>query len=259
MDWLQYLDTNKYILFTLILTRVSGLLMTAPVYGTPDIPLQVRALFAFALSLLVVPSQWGVSSPNPASLAEYMVLLGSELAVGLALGLGITVLLSGIELAGRLIDQVSGMLIAEIFDPVQGENSSILSRLIFLTTVAVYVAIGGHRMAMAGLMDTFQAIPLGSAAAPSHLADMFVALVSQSFALGVRAAAPVVASLLVANLVLGLITRALPQLNLFVLGFGLNVFLALGVLGVSLGAAVWVFADQIEPAIGVVLESLGGG
>lgn len=259
MDWLQPIDAGKFILFTLILTRVSGLLMAAPVYGTPDIPLQVRALFAFALSLLIVPGQWGVSPPRPANLAEYVVLVGSELVVGLALGLGITVLLSGIELAGRLIDQVSGLMIAEIFDPVQGENTSILSRLIFLTTVAVYVVVGGHRMAMAGLLDTFQAIPLGSAAAPSHLADTLVTLVSQSFALGIRAAAPVVAALLLANLVLGLITRALPQLNLFVLGFGLNVFLTLGVLSASLGAAVWLFADQIEPTIGAVLETLGGG
>jgi len=259
VGWLQQIDAAKFMLFTLILTRVSGLLMTAPVYGTPDIPLQVRALFAFALALLVVPTQWSVSPPDPANLVEYLVLVGSELVVGLALGLGITVLLSGIELAGRLIDQVSGMLIAEIFDPVQGDNSSILSRLIFLTTVAVYVVIGGHRMAMAGVLDTFQAIPPGSAAAPTHMADTLVTLVSQSFALGIRAAAPVVVSLLLANLVLGLIARALPQLNLFVLGFGLNVLLALGILGVSLGAAVWVFADRIEPAIGAVLETVGGG
>jgi flagellar biosynthesis protein FliR len=61
-----------------------------------------------------------------------------------------------------------------------------------------------------------------------------------------------------ANLVLGLITRALPQLNLFVLGFGLNVFLALGVLGISIGAAAWIFADQIEPTIGAMLDAVGG-
>jgi flagellar biosynthetic protein FliR len=258
MDWLQQIDAGKFILLTLILTRVSGLLMTAPVYGTPDIPLQVRALFAFALSLLVVPSQWGVSVPDPGNLAQYMLLVGSELVIGLALGLGITILLSGIELAGHLIDQVSGMMIAEVFDPVQNNNTSIVSRLLFLVTVSIYVAIGGHRLAMAGLLDTFQAIPPGSAAMPANLADTLVTLLSHSFTLGIRAAAPVLASLLLANLVLGLITRALPQLNLFVLGFGLNVFLALGVLGISIGAAAWIFADQIEPTIGAMLDAVGG-
>jgi flagellar biosynthetic protein FliR len=256
MDWLQQIEIGRFILFTLILTRVSGLLMTAPIYGTPDIPLQVRALFAFALSLLVAPSQWGVPAPDPGNLPYYLLLIGSELVIGLALGLGITILFSGIELAGRLIDQVSGMMMAEIFDPVQGESTSILSRLLYLLTGSIYVAVGGHRLAMAGLLDTFQAIPPGSAAMPPDLADTLVTLVTQSFTLGIRAAAPVVASLLVANLVLGLISRALPQLNLFALGFGLNALLALGVLGISLGAAAWVFEDQIEPTISAVLDGL---
>jgi len=256
MDWLPQVEVGKFILFTLVLTRVSGLLMTAPIYGTPEIPLQVRALFAFALSVLVVPSQWGVTVPEPANLLQYMLLVGSELVIGLALGLGITILLSGIELAGHLIDQVSGMMIAEIFDPVQGNNTSIVSRLLFWVTLSIYVAIGGHRMVMAGLLDTFQSIPPGSATIPGSLAGTLVALVTQSFELGIRAAAPVIAAMLLANLVLGLIARAMPQLNLFVLGFGLNAMLALGILGISLGAAAWVFDDQIEPTVRAVLDAL---
>jgi flagellar biosynthetic protein FliR len=256
MGWIEQFDAGKFILFTLILTRVSGLLMTAPIYGTPDIPLQVRALFAFALSLLVVPSQWGVAVPDAGNLPQYLLLIGSELVVGLALGLGISILFSGIELAGHLIDQVSGMMIAEIFDPVQGNNTSIVSRLLYWVTASIYVAIGGHRLAMAGLLDTFQSIPPGSASMPGSLTGTLVALLTQSFELGIRAAAPVVAAMLLANLVLGLIARAMPQLNLFVLGFGLNAMLALGILGISLGAAVWVFEDQIEPTVNAVLDSL---
>lgn len=256
MPTLPPLDAGTFILFTLVLTRVSGLLMTAPIYGTLEIPLQVRALFAFALSLLVFPSQWATTVPDPGSLLAYAILLGSELAIGLVLGLGVTILISGIELAGHMIDQVSGLMLAEIFDPVQGTNSSIVSRLLYLTTMLVFVTIGGHRMVMAGLLDTFQAIPAGSAAAPPSVGEVLVALVAQSFSLGIRAAAPVVASLLVANLVLGLIARALPQLNLLVVGLGMNALLALGILGISLGAVVWVFEDQIEPTVRAVLDGL---
>jgi flagellar biosynthesis protein FliR len=257
MEWLQQIEAGKFLLFTLVLTRVSGLLMTAPIYGTQDIPLQVRVLFAFALSVVVLPTQWSVTVPNPDNLLLYALAIGSELVIGLSLGMGITILLSGIQLAGHLVDQVSGMLIAETFDPMQGENTSLVSQLLFFLTVAIYVSIGGHRLAMAGLLDTFQAIPPGSAAMPSHaLTDTLVTLVVQSFDLGFRAAAPVVAALLLANVVLGLIARALPQLNLFVLGFGLNAMLALGILGISIGAAVWVFEDQIEPTVNAVLVAV---
>ena len=258
MSALPPLDAGTFILFTLVLSRVSGLLMTAPIYGTAEIPLQVRALFALALSLLVFPSQWATALPDPGSLLAYAILLGSELVIGLVLGLGVSILISGIELAGHMIDQVSGLMLAEIFDPVQGTNTSIVSRLLYLTTILVFVTIGGHRMVMAGLLDTFQTIPAGSAAVPTSVGEVLVALLAQSFSLGIRAAAPVVASLLIANVVLGLIARALPQLNLLVLGLGMNALLALGILGVSLGAAVWVFQHQLEPTVHAVLEGLHG-
>ncbi len=258
MEWLAQLDVGKFLLFTLVLSRVGGLLMTAPIYGTADIPTQVRALFTLAIAALVFPSQWGVSSPDPGNLAEYLVLIGSEVAVGAGLGLGLVILFSGIDLAGHLIDQVSGLMIAEVFDPTKGDNTSIIARLLSLVTLAIFVAIGGHRIVMAGLLDTFRTIPPGSAAIPSALGETLVTLAGQSFELGIRAAAPVVASMLLANLVLGLISRALPQLNILVIGFGVNALLALGVLAISLGAAVWVFGDQIEPTVAAVLEGLKG-
>jgi flagellar biosynthetic protein FliR len=256
MDWLGQLDAGKFVLFTLVLTRVSGLLMTAPIYGTSEIPLQVRGLFAMAIAVLVFPSQWSVALADPGNLVQYLVLVGSELIVGLALGLGVTILFSGLDLTGRLIDQVSGLTIAEVFDPSQGDNTSIISRLLFLVALSVFVTIGGHRMVMAGLLDTFQSIPPGSAAMPVSLGDTLVALITQSFALGIRAAAPVLASLLLANVVLGLISRALPQLNVLVIGFGVNALLAMGILGISLGAAMLVFRDQVDPVVNAVLDGL---
>lgn len=258
MHELAQLDAGTFILFTLVLTRVSALLMTAPIYGTPEVPLQVRALFALALSLVVFPTQWGTSLSVPGGFLEYALLLGSELAVGLALGLGVTILFSGIELAGHLIDQTSGLMLAEIFDPVQGANTSIISRFLYVITVLVFVSIGGHRIVMAGLLDTFQTIPAGTAAVPPSLAQLLVTLVAQSFSLGIRAAAPVVASVLLANLVLGLIARAVPQLNILLIGLGMNALLALGVLGISLGAAVWVFEDHLEPTVSAVVDGLHG-
>ena len=88
------------------------------------------------------------------------------------------------------------------------------------------------------------------------MADGFVTLVSQSFSLGIRAAAPAVTALLAATLILGLVGRTLPQLNVLSLGFGLNAMLAFAVLALSLGAAVWAFQDQIQPAMETLLDAL---
>ena len=244
------------VLFTFVFARVAGLTMTAPIYGTNDVPLQVRLLLAAALSLLILPLQGFGAAVHYGSLAHYAIMLGVEAAIGACLGLGVLVLLHGMTLAGELVAQSSGLGIAEVFDPAIEENVPLFSRLMFLSAVTIFLCIGGHRMVMAGLLDTFQTIPPGSGELPSSLADGFTTLLGQSFSLGVRVAAPVVTSLLLATLILGLIGRTLPQLNIFALGFGLNSLLAFAGLALSFGAAAWAFQDQIEPAMRAIFDAL---
>ena len=247
---------NWLILFALVFARVAGLTMTAPIYGTNDVPLQVRVLLAAALALLIAPLQWhGVTVPL-GSLVHFLAMLGAEVAIGACLGLGVLVLIHGMTLAGEMIAQASGLGIAEMFDPAIEENVSHFSRLMFLAAVAIFLCIGGHRMVMAGLLDTFQTIPPGSGVPPGSLADGFTTLVSMSFSLGVRVAAPAVTALLLATLVVGLIGRTLPQLNIFALGFGLNSLLAFAALGLTLGAVAWAFQDQIQPAMQTIFDAL---
>ncbi len=255
MNWLAQFNFDLLILFTLILTRVSGLVMTAPIYGSSDVPLQARALLAFSLAVLVTPTQFGTLIEPPGTLPNYLTFIGSELLVGVALGLGVLVLFSGVQVAGQLIGRVSGTALSDVYDPAFGEDVPQFARLLFLLAMAVFVTLGGHRIVMAGLLDTFEAIPPGSRLVPLSLVDTFERLLTQSFALGIRASAPVVTALLLATVVLGLISRTLPQLNVLMLGFGLNAILTFGVLALTLGAAAWVFQDQIEPAMEMLVES----
>lgn len=255
MNWLAQLNFDLLILFTLILTRVSGLVMTAPIYGSSDVPIQARALLAFSLAVLVTPTQFGTLIEPPGTLPNYLTFIGSELLVGVALGLGVLVLFSGVQVAGQLIGRVSGTALSDVYDPAFGEEVPQFARLLFLLAMAVFVAVGGHRIVMAGLLDTFEAIPPGSRLVPLSLVDTFERLLTQSFSLGIRASAPVVTALLLATVVLGLISRTLPQLNVLMLGFGLNAILTFGVLALTLGAAAWVFQDQIEPAIEMLVEA----
>ena len=198
------MNDAKFILFTLVFARVAGLTMTAPIYGTNDVPLRVRALLAAALAAAdraVAMARHG--RRIRATSSTTLVLLGSEALIGACLGLGVLILIHGMTLAGELIGQASGLSLADVFDPALDENVPLFSRLMFLVTVAVFLCLGGHRMVMAGLLDTFQTIPPGSGQFPSSLADGFVTLVSQSFSLGIRAAAPAVTALLLATLILG--------------------------------------------------------
>src|SRR3972149_7021949 len=132
------MNDNRFILFTLVLARVAGLTMTAPIFGTNDVPLRIRGFLAAALALLILPSQWHAAIECPGNAVYYLVLLGSEALIGACLGLGVLILIHGMTLAGELVGQASGLTLADVFDPALDENVPLFSRLMFLVTVAVF-------------------------------------------------------------------------------------------------------------------------
>jgi flagellar biosynthetic protein FliR len=176
--------------------------------------------------------------------------------LGLTLGFGVTLLFSGVQLAGQVISQMSGMSLGDVFNPGVDDNIPLFSQLLYLVALTIFLIAGGHRMVMAGLLDTFAALPLGGMSVPDSLGEMVVTLLVQSFSLGVRTAAPATLALLLASLVMGVISRTLPQLNVMAFGFGLNALTTFGILSVSLGGMAWLFQDEIEPMLRTVIETL---
>jgi flagellar biosynthetic protein FliR len=257
MDWQSLSNAGPLFAFLLVLARVGGLVMTAPVLGTKVVPVQVRLLLAAAVAMVVAPCRWGAPLPRPDNLAACAALVGSELLIGLCLGLGVTVLFSGAQLAGGLIGRVGGLTVADVFDPNVDEDVPMLSQLMLYAALAVFLSIGGHRVVVAALLDTFEAIPPGGAAVPRSIAEVFAAIAGQSFLLGLRAAIPAVAALLIATLAIALVGRAVPQLNILTLGFGVNAMLTLAAVSLTLGAAAWLFQDQVGPTLEMILEACG--
>jgi flagellar biosynthetic protein FliR len=245
---------TRFMIFVLVLARTGTLVMTAPIFGSQAVPRRVRALLAVALSLLVTPVFLSETVPAVDNLIAIGRLLVNEALVGLLLGLGITILFSGIQVAGQIVSQLSGLSLADVFNPTFEEDVSVFSQLYYFLTLAVFVAVGGHRLVVEALLDTFAAAPPGHAALGNGYVEVLVSIVTQSFVLGIRAAAPLLVALLLSNLVLGLISRTLPQINVIAVGFSVNALLALGALALSIGAAALTFQ---EPTISV-LQHISG-
>src|SRR5688572_19336220 len=255
MHWLQAYGANVFLVFTLVLSRLSGLMMTAPIYGSMEVPARVRALLVVALALLVTPSQ--IAHPaEAATLIDYAVLIGGELAIGLVLGLGVQILFLAPQVAGQLISQMSGIALADVFNPSLDSEIPVFSQLLYLFSLAIFLVIGGHRLVMAGLLETFEVIPPGQASLLATFSESFTTLVAQSFELGLRAAAPTVMALLLATLIMGLISRTVPQLNVMSFGFGVSAITTLVVLSVSLGGVAWALEGRVEPFVEGLVESV---
>jgi flagellar biosynthetic protein FliR len=256
MPWLESISITWVLLFAFVLARVSGLLMTAPVFTGTEVPMQVRGLLAVAISLVLTPTQWGVQTPGLSSVVDLVILLAGEVLIGLVLGLGIVILLSGMQVAGQVVAQMSGMALAEVLSPGSEDQTPLFSGLLNMTALAVFVVIGGHRALVDGLLHSFITMPIGQGGGGASMAQAALNLLSTSFFLAVRAAAPGMIALLLATLVLGLIGRTLPQLNILVLGFGINSLVVLSTLAVSIGAVALLVSDYFDPALQSLLEAI---
>jgi flagellar biosynthetic protein FliR len=256
MPTLETFLVSRFMVFTLVLARTGTLVMTAPIFGTMSMPRQVRVVLAVAISLLVAPVFLNTSIPSTDSVAEYGRLMINELLIGLLLGLGTNMLFSGIQVAGQIISQMSGMSLADVFNPGFDEEISVFSQLFYMLTVTVFVGMGGHRIVTNALLETFSRLPPGHAALGDNFVEVLTGIMTQAFVLGVRAAAPLLTALLLSNLMLGLISRTLPQINVMAVGFGVNSLLTLGLMFLSIGAAVWVFQDPTLDVMQRIQECL---
>jgi flagellar biosynthesis protein FliR len=245
---------SQFLVFVLVLTRVGALLMTLPVLGSSSVPLQVRALVAVAISLLITPLHWGLAVPQPHNLVDLGVLVAREAVLGLALGGAVMILLSGMQMAGQVISQMSGMSLADVVNPTFDTTVPIFSNLLEMLALSIFFLMGGHREVMDALLGSFEWMPPGSGTLPSDLSAALSAVAAHSFETGIRASAPVIVSLLLAILIIALISRTLPQLNSIAIGLNLNALIAPAVLALTLGSAAWTFQQEAAGMVNGIIE-----
>jgi flagellar biosynthesis protein FliR len=256
MSPLLHLYLDQFLIFVLVLTRVGSLLMTLPVLGTATVPMQVRALLSIAISLILTPLFWSQPIPAPENLLILGALLAKEAVLGLALGLAVLILLSGMQLAGQIISQTAGMSLADVANPTFDTNVPLFSQILEMLALAIFFLAGGHRQVIDALLRSLAWMPPGRGHLPDNLVEALTAITAHSFEIGLRASAPVMVALLLATLVVALISRTLPQLNAFAVGLNFNALIVLGMFALSLGSAAWVFQEELEGVIDSITQSL---
>ncbi len=259
MAWLTDILNAQFANGALVLVRILALVAVAPVLGPFELAMRWRMALAFVLTVFVTPLGLGHLAETPESIGRFLTLAGGEALIGLMLGLGVRILFSCLQVAGQAISQMSGLQLAEVFNPGLGASVPVFSQLLLLVATAVFLALGGHRMMVEALLDSFTNVPAGEAAFGQSSVQAVTTLVAQSFLLGIRIAAPAVVALLLATLIIGFLSRTLPQLNLLALGFGVNAIVALVAVAASLGSACWILQDSLQPTLQTILNSFRTG
>ena len=249
MEFLLSIYTNQFLVFLLVLTRVSGLVVVAPIWSSKAMPMRVRAFLALGIALIITPLFWNTAVDDPGNLVHLAVLLACEFAVGLSLGLAVMICFAGMELAGQILGQMTGMSLADVASPDFDGSVPVFSHFLHMLMLAVFVLTGGHQYLLHAFFQIFQQMPPGHTHFAMPLMDTLTTITSYSFTLGLQLAAPMMVALMLTILIMGLISRTMPQFNVLAVGFSINSMVMLGAMLLSLGVLVRVFQDHSFTAI----------
>ena len=235
MEFLLSIYTNQFLVFLLVLTRVSGLVMVAPVWSSRSMPVRVRAFLAIGIALIITPLFWHTPIDDPTNVIHLAILLGCEFAIGLALGLAVMICFAGMELAGQILGQMTGMHLADVASPDFDASVPVFSHFLHMLMLAIFIITGGHQYVLDTFFRIFQQVPPGQAKFSMPVMEALTEITSYSFSLGLQLAAPIMFALLLSILIMGLISRTMPQFNVLAVGFGINSMVMLGAMLLSLG------------------------
>jgi flagellar biosynthetic protein FliR len=236
-DWV-YMDTTTELYgllnaFFWPFVRLLALFSSAPILGDQSVPVRVKVALAIAGAFLVAPGLIGAPGSAPFS-GDGLMLLIQQVLVGVAIGLGMRFVFAAVELAGDMIGMQMGISMATFIDPQNSDQAPIVGSFLAIIASLVLLAINGHLLMISALVDSFRTIPISAQPELWLNLERFVALGGDIFRIGLHLSLPVLATLLVLNLAMGVLTRAAPQLNIFAVGFPITILAGLFLLGVSL-------------------------
>jgi flagellar biosynthetic protein FliR len=234
-------NSDQAVNFLTVFLRISVILFLMPIFGSVNLPTVWKAGLALLLALLL--SQVVTSHPLPArSSVEVAVILGAELVLGLVLGLSVRLILTSFQMAGQFIGFQMGFTIVNVIDPQSGAQSSIMAQFSYILAIFIFLMVNGHHYLLQALVRSFELIPPGSFQLHSGMVAKMLQLSSQMFLVAFKIAAPVMTALLLTTTALGLVSKTVPQINILIVGFPLNIGIGLLLFGISMGTLVPYFS-----------------
>lgn len=220
MDW------SSLYLFELILMRVSGFIFPNPLFGRTTIPGIVKAGFVLGLSVFVWSvEETAVSPPN--SVLELGLQLLLEFGVGFVLSFVMQLFFSVVQLGGEIIDAQMGMNMAQVYDAGSQVNMTVTASLLNVLLVLTFFAENGHYTLLRILLSSGQVVPYGTATLGKAVASGVAEVFFSCMVLSIKLAFPILAAELLGELGMGILMKAIPQINAFVINIELKVIIGL--------------------------------
>ena len=240
--------------FMLTFARVGTLVMLMPGLGERLVPARFRLAFAFLLTLVLFPIV-RAALPSAGPPETVIALLVGEIAVGLTIGLAARMVVAALQTAGTIVAQQLGLAFAMTVDPSMGGQQAAIGNLLTLLGVTLIFSSDLHHLAITAIRDSYMVLPPTGMPVPGDAAALAIRAVGRGFALAVQIAAPFIAFGILFNLGVGVLSRLMPQLQVFFLAMPASILAGMVVLLAVVGVMMTVFLATL----GAFLRELGGG
>lgn len=233
------------LVYLLVFSRVGSMVMLMPAIGDRTVPARVRLMLALGIALTFAPSVApSYAATQPASAVALAVLVMQEIVVGLIVGTMSRIITSALSIGGQLIANQIGLAMAQTLDPTSAiDQGTVIGNFITMLGTVVIFTTNLHYLAIGAIAGSYHLIPPGTALPTGDIAELTIRYVSGSFALGFQLAAPFLVFGFVVNAAFGVLSRLMPQMQIFFVVMPINVLLGFSLLALFLGTMMTLFLD----------------
>jgi flagellar biosynthetic protein FliR len=232
--------------FMLVFARIGTMVMLLPGLGEMSVPVRLRLTVALVLAAVLLPLHRGAYAIDLKTFGPVLALLGQEMFVGAVLGLTVRLMISALQVAGSVVAQQLGIGFVTAVDPTQGQQSVIVANFLTLLGLTLVFAADLHHLVIAALNDSYALFRPGEVPLLGDVAALTTRTVAAAFQIGVQLSAPFIVFGLLFNLGLGVLSRLMPQMQVFFVGMPLSIIVGFLILLLVVGAMMSVFLGAVE-------------
>jgi flagellar biosynthetic protein FliR len=221
-------------IFFLVLIRVGIIFQMLPFFNANVIPIMAKAGLSLVITIILFPvinTKMVVLPPTIYGMAQFVL---TEFIIGIILGLLVLVFFEGVRMMGQMVGFQTGFAITNIIDPQSGSQISILANLAYLVAIIFFLLLNGHHILLSAVKESFEIIPVGSSGLNFEMFNKLIPVYGDMFEIAVKIGAPAIAALLFTNLAFGIIVKFIPQMNIMIVAFPVQITIGLIFFGVSL-------------------------
>ena len=233
MDWLN-INVLYFQNFIIVYSRIVTMVALAPLIGASSIKAPVKAGFAFMICLVIFPVIVNDMPPIPENNILFFGLMIRESLVGMLMGVVCSLIFSAVQLSGQIFGMQIGFGIVNVIDPLSDLQISLLGQFQFMVAIFLFFAVNGHHLLLLAMTNSYHFVPVNTFSFTDSLSQEFSLLLGKMYTIAFKVGFPMIAAIFLLKVIMGIIARTVPQMNVFIVGLPLNIFVGLLVMGLSI-------------------------